>query len=321
MGLFGSADQARARFYGSLATTLDAGLPADQALALVEGAGDLAAAVRRLGQTVRRGRPLAEGMARHGSFWSRFEVDSMAAGERAGRLPETLRRLADYFETRGRTRDRIGFSLIYPSILLNAAILLPPLYLLFLDGIGAYSARVGPILLAVYGVVGALWWLWRIVTSGAHGGRVERHLLSLPLVGRIVHELALADYAYVSGVLQATGTPLVEALTSAAGSSRLALVRGAGGRVAAAVGEGATVCEALAREPGIFPQFFVEAIRVGEVSGTLDDALARIERTSRAAAEQALERLTVILPIAAYVVAGIVVAWVVIRSMSSILMP
>ncbi len=318
MGLFSSADQARGHFYNNLATTLDAGLPADQALTLVEsGPGGLAAAVRRLVEAVRRGRSLAEGMARHGSFWSRFEVDSMAAGERAGRLPETLRRLAAYFETRGRTRDRIGFGMIYPVILLHAAILLPPLYLLLLEGPGAYAVRVGPILLIVYGVAAALGWLWRTATGGA---RLERRLLALPLVGRIVHELALADYAYVFGVLLATGTPLVDALRSAAGSSRLALVRAAGGRAAAAVSEGATVCDALGREPGVFPRPLVEAIRVGEVSGTLDDALARIERTSRGSAEQGLERLTVILPIAAYIVAAIIVAWVVIRFMSSLMM-
>ena len=67
------------------------------------------------------------------AYWSPFEVSSVVAAERAGRLPETLRRLAGYFEKRGRTRDRIGNALIYPALVLHAAVLLPPLFLLFRD--------------------------------------------------------------------------------------------------------------------------------------------------------------------------------------------
>jgi len=67
MGPIGSADQARASFYTNLATAFDAGLTADQALALGEdGAGRLAVDVRGgLGQAVRRGHPLSEELLGH----------------------------------------------------------------------------------------------------------------------------------------------------------------------------------------------------------------------------------------------------------------
>jgi len=317
MGLRASADQARARFYANLATAFDAGLTADQALALVEGGdGRLAAAVRGLGQAVRRGQPLSEGMGRNESFWNGFEIDSLAAGERAGRLPEVLRRLAEYFEIRGRTRQRIVSALIYPWLVLNLAILLPPLYLLVGDGIGTYLAWVVPLLVALYGGGAAIWWT---VARGARGDSAERLLLSLPLIGQILRELALADYAFVFGILVATGAPLTEALARAARKCRRTRWRAAGGRVAAAVGEGAAIHEALAREPDVFPRSFVEAVRVGEATGTLDHVLMRSERAARHQVERELERLFVILPVLGYAVAGIVVAWVAIRLLTSLI--
>jgi type II secretory pathway component PulF len=319
MGIFGSGSyHARGRFYGNLATALDAGLTPEHTLTIVkEKDGALGAATRPLEQAVRRGRALSEGMSRN-AFWSPFEVSSVVAAERSGRLPEMLRRLSGYFATRGRTRDRIRNVLIYPTIVLHAAVLLPPLFLLVRDGLGAYLAGVVPVLAVIYGIGAALFWFYRVTTSSAAGRqRVDQLLLSLPLVGPTARELAVADYAYLVGSLLATGAPILEALNLAAEASRNAVFRAAGARVAMAVTEGATLYEALQREE-VFPRLFVAAVRVGETAGNLDDSLERAERGAREEADVAIERLLTVAPILALAGAGLVVGFVAVSFLGNI---
>ena len=184
MGHFGTTYHARGRFYDQLATMIDAGLAIDRALGTLAESGDrFGDAASNMRTKVTGGRSLSDGM-RPEALFSPFEVHAVEAGERAGRLPEVLRRLSRHFEERGRARDRIGYGLLYPFVVLHGAILLPPLFLLFRDGLAAYAAAVVPILLAIYGGVAGVWWLYRVVASTETGKlRLDRFVLSLPVVG------------------------------------------------------------------------------------------------------------------------------------------
>ncbi len=318
MGFFSGQDSPRSRFYASLAVAFDAGLAVDQALGLVTEE-PFATPARRLRDAVGRGASLADAMARQGAAFTSFEVHALAAGEASGRVVDVLRRLAAHFEDRGRTRDRLGQALLYPVILLHAAVLLPPLFVLFRDGIAAYLATVVPPLVAVYALAALAFYLARVLTADEGRRRGAARLVRrLPLVGPIVHGLALADYAYSAGTLHTSGVPLVKALYTSATASRNALVQAAGRRVAASVEQGDAFWEALTREAEAFPRLFVETVKVGEIAGRLDDALERAEKTWRQEAETALERLTIVLPVLALAAVGAVVAWVVVRFLKAV---
>lgn len=318
MGFLSGHDPPRSRFYASLATGIDAGLGVAEVLDLVTEE-PFATPGRALRDAVGRGASLADAMARQGAAFTAFEVRALEAGEAGGRTVDVLRRLAAYYEERGRTRDRLGQALLYPVILLHAAIFLPPLFILFRDGALAYLATVAPPLLAVYALVALAVYLIRVLTADETRRRsVERFVLGLPFVGTVVRSLALADFAFFSGSLIASGVPMVKALSISAEASRSALLQDAGRRVAAAVERGDTLWGAASRETVAFPRLFVETVKTGEVAGRLDEALERAERNWREEAAIALQRLNVVLPVLALAATGAVVAWVVLRLLKTV---
>lgn len=312
MGLLSGKDRPRSRFYTSLATGIDAGLGVVQSLDLVTEE-PFSTPGEKLREAVARGDSLAAAMSRHSAF-SSFEIRAVEAGEAGGRTVDILRRLAAFFEERRRARDRLGLTLLYPVILLHAAIFLPPLFILFRDGALAYLAAVAPPLLGAYALVVLGVYLSRVLLADAARRRgAERLVWGLPFVGTVVHGRALADYAYMSGTLVASGLPVLRALSVSAQASRSALLRDAGRRVAESVERGDTLWGAVSRESEAFPRLFVETVKTGEIAGRLDDALERAERTCREEAATAQERLNLVLPVLALAAAGAVVAWVAVR--------
>lgn len=316
MGLFSDRQHARARFYDSLATALDAGLTTEHGLATLAKSGEGLSAELLPG--VRLGQPLSTAMtaATTGSqdaTFGRFEVLAAQAGEASGRLPEVLQRLARSFALRGKTRDRVAYSLVYPILVLHLVVLLPPAYLLVRDGLDRYLGAVVPIFVAAYLVLGVGWWLLRGLTAGESGRlKRDRLLLRLPGVSKAFRSLALAEYAHAFAILFSAGVPMPETLARAAEATRNRVFRGAGHRVCERVRSGGTVQEGLASELGVFPQTFVQAVAVGERAGKLEEALDQAAERARDDAERTTLALAVSTGVVAYGIAVLAVVWVVI---------
>jgi type II secretory pathway component PulF len=314
MGLLGGRLLSRAAFYEQLAQMLEAGLSIRAALEIEAGGrSPFARAARGLDERIAGGATFAGAMAAAGPVFGAFERHAAEAGERAGKLPETLRSLAGYFALRGAALDRMGFRLLYPVFLLHAAVLLPNLGVLVGTGASAYVRRVAPPILGLWAAAALAIFAWRAARRGDGGRRAtDGALLALPLAGGAVRSLALAEYAHALGVLYEAGVPILEALERAADATRNAAVAAAGRRVAEDVRGGAKIAEALAREPRAFPREFAEAVQVGEASGKLDRTLERSAAVARERAERAVNAAAAGLPVLIYIAAAGYVAYTVV---------
>jgi type II secretory pathway component PulF len=305
--MFGAAQLARANFYGNLATSLQAGLGAREALGLA-GRGGASAPGMRLESAVAEGRTLADGMAEDPASWSMFERRVVEAGERGGRLPVCLSRLQQHFEQRGHARDRIGLGLLYPLFLIHFAFLAPQAYLLISQGVGAYlTAAVGPLAALWVVVIGGFVAVKAIRAS--EGGRraTDSIAIAIPGIGGIVKTIALLEYSSTLGALFSSGIPAVEAMEHAASATRNSIFSAAASRAAMRVREGERIHEALATEP-VLPRVLVEAVRLGETTGKMDEALERVERTTREEADRKIRIISTVVPFVVYVGAMLVVA-------------
>lgn len=108
-----------------LATMLAAGQDLDRALRFLEETA-VNTGVRRvvagLRDSVRDGSPLAAAMARFPRAFSRLQVALVRAGEASGQLASTLAHLADLLERQQRLAASVTSALIYPGLLVAAAI-------------------------------------------------------------------------------------------------------------------------------------------------------------------------------------------------------
>ena len=121
-------------FTTGLCTLIDARVPIDKALRLLEGITE-SPAMRQLVVTIRRdvkeGKSLAEAMESRPDVFSKMYVNIVRAGEEGGILHKLLPDLASFLETAANTRQAIISAMVYPIVLLITGIVSVALLLVF----------------------------------------------------------------------------------------------------------------------------------------------------------------------------------------------
>ena len=306
MDLFGHRLSTRSRFFHGLAAGLDAGLPVDQAvLTCVPEDRHWQSLGRSLAEEIRTGRTLSEGLERHDRehhLLPQQEVVMIEAGERSGRLPRTLKHLADYLEQAAQARRKLTSKLAYPVLLIHAAIFLPTLPIVVRSGFVEYLQTVVFLLVALYGVGFAIW-----IAAQRSAPAVR---LRIPWLGKAIRAQATADFAFVLSSLVGSGTALPDALRTSAASLRPPF-RAAAQSIALHIHRGGELHQAVQEHRELFGPIFAEQVKIGERSGRLEEMLASASKLAREELHRAVQAMTVALSAGAFAVAVGVIAWVV----------
>lgn len=316
-----------------LSTMLGAGQDLDRALRLMaEEAPNkrMGAVLGRVRELVRNGAPLANALQSEPKSFSRLYIGLIRAGEAGGDLAGTLERLASLLERHRSMNATVQSAMIYPSILLIAAIgsimlllteVLPQFVPLFAQNGVALPASTA-FLLATGNAVSAygLYALVALALLGmaAHqllqkpGPRLaaDRWLLRLPIIGGLTGEILAARFARTLGMLLINGVPLLAAL----GIVQDVLGNRAAQSAVAAAAEGAKTGQgmspALARA-NIFPARLVHLLRLGEATARLGPLALRAADIHEERTRLALQRMISLLVPAITILMGAAVAGIV----------
>ena len=237
---------------------------------------------------------LADAMAREAASFPPLYRAMVAAGEASGTLPQILERLAALLERQAQVRGKVLSTLAYPIILaIFAAFVVFALMIFVVPKVVEQFQDVGqqlPFLTrAVIGLSAflAAWW-WAILLGLALGTflwiqamkdegfrmKVDRLLLRLPLVGRLIRDLHAARMARTLSTMVASRLPLLEGLRLTTETVHNRVLRAASAEIAESVRTGGSLSGAL-RKAGIFPPLLVYLAASGEASGKLDVMLER----------------------------------------------
>jgi type IV pilus assembly protein PilC len=272
----------------------------------------LAPAVANVTRRVERGEPLASALGAHPEAFEEIEVALVAVGQETGLLDPNLARLADRAEETHHRVQKFLFALAYPVLLFVAALFLPRLYVWFTSGLAAYLASVFrtalPFLL-VLGLLGGAFVLFRRSSPEAY----DRVQLQLPFLGPNLRKLALARFSDSLAMLYAGGVELRRSLALSARATGNRWLERRCASIARALDQGGTLADGFLAA-GVFPREVVGAVRVGEVTGDLEQTLASLARLQRQEAERAITALLVMLPIAIYLLVALYIAIVVISA-------
>ena len=316
-----------------LSIMLGAGQDLDRALRyLVDYAANARTrgVLSKLRDTVRDGGSLAAAMAAQPRSFSRLYVGLVRAGEAGGTLGSTLDRLAALLERQRSLSSTITSAMIYPALLLVAAIgsitllltvVLPQFVPLFeqngaklpastqmLVDLGALVSNDGLYALAVtlLLLLAARQALRRPGTRLA----MDRLLLHLPIIGSLARETLAARFNRTLGTLLLNGVPLIGAL---------GIVRDAVGNLAgvAAVDAatisargGAGLAGAL-EQSGVFPPRTVQLLRLGEETAQLGAMALRAAEIHEESTRIGVQRLVALLVPAITILMGAVIAGIV----------
>lgn len=269
---------------------------------------------------------LSDAFLSHGDVFPRLYGSSLKAGERSGEVEKVLRRYLNYQKILGAVRRKVVGALVYPSVLIGLSITLIlvlmtyviPKFVEFFEGFGgtlplvtrvvigiATFLRANFLILAVVAIVGG-WFLRRWSRTEAGRRTIDGALLRLPVVGPILHQFALSQFARSLGTLVGAGTPLVPALDISSGSIANRRVAEAVVSVVPKVREGAELWRSL-EETRQFTSLTVEMIKVGEATGALEEMLTNVSDFYDEQIEAALQRLiSLIEPVILIVMGGVI---------------
>jgi type IV pilus assembly protein PilC len=185
-----------------------------------------------------------------------------------------------------------------------------PAITVFMLNVGLHAQKYGPFVFVGLVILGFVLWRWKETDRGAD--RIDRVILSIPLLGDIRLKHQLASFSRMLATLLQGGLPLVPAMeTAGASMSSRRIVKGVA-RAGIRVREGQGLASSL-EEQEIFPELAVEMIEVGESTGALPAMLNSVAefyeedvQTALGAAMALIEPL--ILMIMAIFVGGVLIS-------------
>jgi len=284
-------------FTSGLCTLVEARVPIDKALRLLDGITESAAMrelVLQLLRDVKEGRSLAEAMESHPQVFNKMYVNIVRAGEEGGILHELLPDLAEFLETSAQTRQAVISAMIYPTVLLITGVISVFLLLVFVvpqfatmfEDAGTDIPPSAAFLLALsaflqsYGylfivavVVAVVAWR-RLDYDRVNKLRKDRFLLSLPILGSLILYRECAVFSRTLGALLGAGIPLIRALRVAREVVANAVLGTSLDQVEEDVRGGAGLGLSL-EKTGQFPTLLHQLVAVGEESGRTADILLK----------------------------------------------
>ena len=302
-------------FLQQLATLLEAGMPAAEALQSIAEGMELSRSRRTvagLRQQVLEGAALADAMRQCG--FDEAVRNMVAAGEETGQLQAVCERLAEVLEHRQGMRQQVMSAVLYPAIVTGFGLLIlvflltvvMPQVVGVFEHTGAELPWVTKVLIALSALVRnyGMWLLvavlFLVVVSmlamriPALRRQRDELLLGLPMLGKLLTKIQTARFARTLGMLLSGGVPVLSALHIANQSLSILPIQAA----ALAASEGLREGESLAAQlqsSGRFPHLATRMMAVGEQSGKLDVLLLKVADTFDNEATRSLKRMVVVL--------------------------
>jgi type IV pilus assembly protein PilC len=141
--------------------------------------------------------------------------------------------------------------------------------------------------------------------------RIDRMLLSMPLLGTIFRKVAVARFCRTLSTLLGSGVPILDGLDITAKTSGNAVIEQAISQVRGRIERGESIAQPL-RATGVFPPMVAQMIGAGESTGALDTMLAKIAEFYEDEVDVAVAGLLTILEPALICVLGVIVGGIVI---------
>ena len=322
-------------FSRQIATMLKSGVPIVTSMEIIGGGQKnpkMAQLVNNIRSDIESGSSLSESLSKHPVQFDELYRNLVKAGESAGVLDTVLDTVATYKENIEALKGKIKKAMFYPAMVVAVALLVSAILLVwvvpqFKDVFANFGAELPAFTLAVINLSEFMvkwWWLIFLVIGGTIVGFIalkkrsppfahllDRVVLKLPVIGKIMNEAALARFSRTLAVTFAAGVPLVEALDTVAGACGNTVYENAVRRMRDDVSVGYQVNVAM-KQTGLFPHMVTQMTAIGEEAGALDTMLYKVAEFYEAEVNNAVDALASLLEPIIVVMLGVIVGSMVI---------
>jgi type IV pilus assembly protein PilC len=326
-------------FSRQLALLLESGTDIVTSLDLLQGQIANQTLKRTIGEVasdIRGGSSLSVSLSKHPQAFSQMYYRAISAGEQGGNLEVVLRQMADNIERGVSTQKQIKGALMYPVIVVLVAIgviailvtfVFPtfaslyselgaelPLSTRILIGITTWLNHYG--LFLVVGILAAVGAAYAYIKTPAGQYRWHKLMLTLPVVGRIVHLGELSRSCRTMSMLVRIGLPLPEILAMTIHSSNNKVVVENFTQVQQELIRGEGLSQPMAKRKFFLP-LMTQMVRVGEETGNLDNTLGTVaESLEVEAGDRTRAAVGLIQPVLT-IILGLVIGFIVLSMMGA----
>ena len=285
-------------FTRQFSTMIDAGLPLVQGLSILSQQNPnpkLKAMLESIKEEVESGKTLTESLKNFPKHFDTLYVNMVDAGENGGILDIILDRRSVYMEKSIKLKREIKTALIYPSVVISAAILVTTILLVFViptfaelfEDFGAELPLPTQIVINIsnffvkyFFVISGSFFTSLIIFfkfSKTDNGKSVLHPIyfQLPIFGDLIRKVAVARFTRTLGTMLSSGVPILTALNICSKTAGNKVVEVTVQKTRVAISEGKQMADTLS-ESNVFPPMVTQMIGVGETSGALDKMLEKV---------------------------------------------
>jgi type IV pilus assembly protein PilC len=272
-----------------------------------------------------------EAMAKHPDVFSDLWINLVESGEASGNLAMVLNRLANYLERNSIFKKKVISALIYPIILMVAAMsallfltikIIPtfadlfkgfniqlPLLTQILVGISNFIRHYMIVIFIL--VIVSIFMLRKYITTKPGRRNFESFLLNLPVFGEFFRVLLIERFTSEMATLVESGVPILYSLEIAEHSVGNLVLGNIISKIKDEVREGRSLAKPLERS-GFFDPMAVQMVTIGEEIGELSNMFKRLNTFYQDYVDTFLTRFTSMFEPIMLVFMGIVIGIMVI---------
>lgn len=246
---------------------------------------------------VNEGVPLSAALREHPDLFDTVYVSLVEAGESSGGLDIFLKKISDNIQKRVKITRALKSAMSYPLILLSVAVIVIAIMMIYVvpvfADIFASSGQELPgptkivmslsnffksyYMLVIVGLIvgGAKLFKSKMNSDEEFKVAVDRKMLSMPLIGKMIRNSVMARFSEVLSNLIAGGVNLIEAIEISKSSISNFYIRKCLGQIQRQINAGEPIAKSL-RDTGAFPETFCGFVEVGEETGRLNDMLSTV---------------------------------------------
>ncbi|MCU4138689.1 MAG: Type II secretory pathway [Thermodesulfobacteria bacterium] len=275
---------------------------------------------------VEMGSSLSDALAEYPKIFDNLYIQMIRSGESSGNLDIVLKRLAAHLERIMSLKGKVKHAMVYPSVIIIVTIVVISIIMLFVIPKFAeiyesakhalplptqilinisrnfWKILLAFIILLVGSIIGIKY--YRTKEKGKYN--TDKILLHLPILGELFHKAAVARMARTFANLVGGGVPLLQALTIAGETSGNKVLEKAMEEVKINVSAGQSIADPMFYT-GVFPYLLVEMVRVGELTGKLEDMLNRVADFFEEEVDRTVNTLSTLIEPILIVILGIVI--------------
>ncbi|PWW47689.1 type II secretion system F family protein [Melaminivora alkalimesophila] len=279
---------------------------------------------------IQNGSTLASAMGADPAVFSDVMVHLVRSGEVTGQLAEVLAELVRSLKWQSELAAQTKKLILYPAfvtVTITGVVVFLMVYLVpqlvgFIANMGQDIPLQTRILIWLSNAFVNYWWLIlptpvALVVGLGIAARVNEQvrfrlhqaMLALPIVGPVIRKIILARLMDSFALMYRTGIPVIDALGYCERVTGNLPVQQAIARVQERIATGSAISEAFAQE-NLFPALVVRMLRVGEVTGALDEALANVSYFFTRDIEEAIGRVQALIEPVLTVTLGLILGWI-----------